>query len=392
MNPRKAGLHRVLLGAVCILAGVESALAQTPIASSLGKAEAPTGDRQVLVNTANAALAAENRCIQVFIACTAKCIGKDSAEYIAACNNCAAEDAATTATNQAVSAFDARQLTVKPSGAASNSSNPSLSSIGQAQSRDQKWIDTQRLLLQREWALQRARVDEFNQGAREGLEKSIQRVLDFFNDKSMETYVGLLGASGDSALLLEALVKQNLEMYQRALRGDAKAYLTKVAETTFDEMMGRLLKGPQYAWLDSTVIEQLVIDGQLLSDLKAQAKVIETIQEGLKNMQNVIDKAQEALDAADDAQGSKPAKRPPPTPPPSVPRTDFSELDKAIVELDKQDKSNQDDFVKSDPSVAASCSTGIRNLQAKIQSYDCTCSGCDALGPQIIAVCQANRS
>jgi hypothetical protein len=45
--------------------------------------------------------------------------------------------------------------------------------------RDQAWIDSQRILLQRERALQDARKAEFRQAAQDGLKESISHLLDW---------------------------------------------------------------------------------------------------------------------------------------------------------------------------------------------------------------------
>ncbi|HXR17666.1 MAG TPA: hypothetical protein VN777_15850 [Terriglobales bacterium] len=70
---------------------------------------------------------------------------------------------------------------------------------------------------------------------------------------------------------------------------------------------------------------------------------------------------------------------------------DFSELDTAIVEMDKADKVHQDEFAGI-KRVIDNCSDGITRMQDVIQMYDCTCQGCDSSGPQIIAACQTDRT
>jgi hypothetical protein len=177
-----------------------------------------------------------------------------------------------------------------------------LPGSGQAQPpKDQAWLDTQRALLKREVALQNNRYDELNQAAEKGLATSVDRVVGWMKDNLAAGDYKALLLGGDATLPLY-LVQQNLEMYEKAIRGDWTEYGTKLAETIFDKIVEQLPEKLHPSLFDPTIIEQL-FDLKTLADLKLKAQVIDAIQDRLAKMQGLIDKAQQALDQAKDAGG-----------------------------------------------------------------------------------------
>jgi hypothetical protein len=163
-------------------------------------------------------------------------------------------------------------------------------------SKDQSWVDTQRILLQREWALQTNRINDLNQAAQKGLETSVDRVLGWVKDNLAAGDPKALLLGGDTTLPL-LLVQQNLDMYKEGIRGDWSAYGTKLAETLWTKITDLLPEKLHPSVLDPTIFEQL-FDLKTLADLKQKAQTIDAIQERLAKMQTLIDSAQKELDAA----------------------------------------------------------------------------------------------
>ena len=72
---------------------------------------------------------------------------------------------------------------------------------GQAQPKDQNWINNQQARYQQELRAYQKALDEFNKASQEGLEKSIGHLRDW----SLDKLNGLIGISGDPALLMQNL-------------------------------------------------------------------------------------------------------------------------------------------------------------------------------------------
>jgi len=214
---------------------------------------------------------------------------------------------------------------------------------GGAQPRDQKWIDSQRAFLQREQALQRARLEDLDKAANEGWQRSFGRINDWIKDNLAAGDPKGVMLGGDTALPLY-LMWQNFDMYKQAVRGDTSSYVKKLGEAIFSEIVERLPEKLHLGWLDPTHIEQLV-DLKQLRDLKANAEQIDAIEARLERIQQLIDNAQRDLlssRASKPATGAVPSIRTTP-----VSEKDYSELDKAIADMKQTDMANQDEFNQS---------------------------------------------
>jgi len=164
--------------------------------------------------------------------------------------------------------------------------------------KDQAWIDTRQALLIRERDLQSTRIEEFNQGAREGLQTSINHVFDWIKDKGNE----LLVLSGDPASLMQSLVNQNLEMYKQAAKGDWTEYSNKLTETIYGKLIDNLPEN--LGWLgELPTIVKLGLDVRTVARLTQQAQVIDAVQVRLETMQSLMDKAQRSLNERKNATG-----------------------------------------------------------------------------------------
>lgn len=155
--------------------------------------------------------------------------------------------------------------------------------------RNQKWIDTQRAILQREQILQQNRIDELHKAAADAYKESINRVVDWAKDQ-----VNMVLFQIDPVLALQNLVNQNLQMYEEAIRGEPTAYVSKVAETLYTAIVSRLPEKLHPDLLDPTIIKQL-LDLKTLRELKTKAETIDAIQERLTRIQTLIDNSQKLL-------------------------------------------------------------------------------------------------
>ena len=205
--------------------------------------------------------------------------------------------------------------------------------------REQEQLDREHRALQKDNA-------DVEQAARKAYERSFKRVIDWYKGQVADALEGALAVS-DPVLLMQRLVSENIEVYKEALRGDWTSYKQLLRESA--------LRGlGHYSPVDPTVVEQL-FDIADVAILRQRIKKNDDRAANLLQRQAVVDdKVRRQVKSKSIITTHTPTVDPlHPTSPPKSRNNDWTPLDRAVGELEKNDRRNRDEFTGAPPDRAS---------------------------------------
>ena len=199
-------------------------------------------------------------------------------------------------------------------------------------------------------------------------------------------------AVAEPLTLGEILVRENIEKYREALHGDWDVNKAAIARTLAEQLYGAIAeKLPEKIDIlgELPSIAKLALDVEKVRELRARARQIDTIADGLRRVQSAIDRAQKHILSNPDITSRAGGRGRPVKPNGSsggitsstvAAEKDYSELDKAILQMAEDDQKGLNEFAGNTPSTRNElfCSflpLDEKNLADHIARRDALCKG-----------------